>query len=83
MTNLYRIATGRRPNRRRKERRPPAGDDALLDPEFDDTDISELTRHLVPGPDTATVGEDGDEALGTGWPAPEEEAIWQDCDEPD
>jgi len=55
----------------------------LLDPDFDDTDISELTRRLVRGPDTGRDGEDGTDARGTGWPAPEEEAIWQDCDDPD
>lgn len=74
---------GRRPIRGRKDRRPQVGLAPLLDPEFDATDISELTRHLVRGPDTATVGDDGDEALGTGGPAPEEEAIWQDSDDPD
>lgn len=74
---------GRRPVRGRRDRLPHVGDDALLDPEFDDTDIAELTRRLVPGPDAAKVGEDGDEASGTGWPAPEEEATWQDADDPD
>lgn len=74
---------GHWPIRWRKDRRPHVGLAPLLDPEFDDTDISELTRHLVRGADTATVGEDGDEACGTGRPAPEEEALWQDCDDPD
>jgi len=83
VTNLYRITVGHWPIRWRKGRRPRVGLDPLLDPDFDDTDISELTRRLVRGPDTGRDGEDGTDARGTGWPAPEEEAIWQDCDDPD
>ncbi len=74
---------GHRPIRWRKDRRPHVGLDPLLDPEFDDTDIAELTRHLVRGLATGRDGEDGADACGTGWPAPEEEAIWQDPDDPD
>ena len=83
MTNLYRITVGHWPIRWRKNRRPHVGLDTLLDPEFDDTDIAELTRHLVRGLATGRDGEDGADAYGTGWPAPEEEAIWQDPDNPD
>ena len=71
------------PIRWRKDRRSHVGLDPLLDPEFDDPDIPELTRRLVLGPDAGRDGEDDDEGLGTGWPAPEEEAIWQDPDHPD
>ena len=74
---------GRRPIRWRKDGQPHVGLAPLLDPEFDDTDVGELTRHLVRGLDTGRVGEDGADAYGTGWPGPEEEAIWQDPDHPD